>query len=54
MGGDARIGKSAVIKGNIQGNSVIIEGSVTGNVSAQDKIDMKSSARVSLGKQEPP
>lgn len=44
--GDAVIGKTAVIKGNIHGNSVVVEGSITGNITAQDKIDMKSSARV--------
>ncbi len=44
--GDATVGKTAVIKGNIQGNSVIVEGSINGNITAQDKIDMKSSARV--------
>ena len=46
VSGDATIGKTAVIKGNVHGNSVIVEGSVNGNITAQDKIDMKSSARV--------
>lgn len=44
--GDAVIGKSAAIKGNLSVNSVVIEGNIQGNVSAQDKIDMKASARV--------
>ena len=45
-GGDAVIGKSAQIKGNIAVNSAIIEGAVNGNITAKDRIEMKSSARV--------
>ena len=45
-GGDAVIGKSAQIKGNLVVNSVSIEGTVHGNVTAKDRIEMKSSARV--------
>ena len=45
-GGDAVIGKSAQIKGNIVVSSVSIEGSVQGNVTAKDRIEMKSTARV--------
>ncbi|MBN1269280.1 MAG: polymer-forming cytoskeletal protein [Kiritimatiellae bacterium] len=45
-GGDATIGKSANIKGNLNVNSVTIAGTVNGNVSAKDRIEMKSSARV--------
>jgi cytoskeletal protein CcmA (bactofilin family) len=44
--GDAVIGKSAQIKGNIVVTSATIEGAVQGNVSAKDRIEMKSSARV--------
>ncbi|HMP71874.1 MAG TPA: polymer-forming cytoskeletal protein [Kiritimatiellia bacterium] len=43
---DAVIGKSAVVKGNIQVNSVVIEGTINGNVTAKDKIDMKSTAKI--------
>jgi cytoskeletal protein CcmA (bactofilin family) len=43
---DAIIGKSAVIKGNLSVNSIIIEGSIEGNITAKDKIDMKSTAKV--------
>jgi len=43
---DAIIGKSAVIKGNLQVNSVVIEGLIQGNVVAKDKIEMKSTAKV--------
>ena len=45
-GGDAVIGKSAAIKGNLTVNSVSIAGSITGNVTARDRIEMKASARV--------
>ena len=44
--GDAIIGKSAQIKGNIMVNSATIEGNVQGNITAKDRIEMKSSARV--------
>ncbi|MBP7829572.1 MAG: polymer-forming cytoskeletal protein [Kiritimatiellae bacterium] len=45
-GGDAVIGKSATIKGNLTVNAVSIAGAITGNVTARDRIEMKSSARV--------
>ena len=44
--GDAVVGKTATIKGNLSVNSVVVEGNVQGNIAAQDKIDMKASARV--------
>jgi cytoskeletal protein CcmA (bactofilin family) len=44
--GDAIIGKSASIKGNLAVNSVTIEGQIHGNITAKDRIEMKSSARV--------
>ena len=44
--GDAVIGKSAQIKGNLNVTSISIEGTVNGNVLAKDRIEMKSSARV--------
>ena len=44
--GDAVIGKSATIKGNLAVNSATVEGTIQGNVTAQDRIEMKSSARV--------
>lgn len=46
VSGDVVVGKSANIKGNLHVNSAIVEGSVSGNINAQDKIDMKASARV--------
>lgn len=44
--GDATIGKSAQIKGNLNVNSISIAGNLTGNISAKDRIEMKSSAKV--------
>lgn len=44
--GDASVGKSATIKGNLTVNSAVIEGAVNGNISAKDKIEMKATARV--------
>jgi cytoskeletal protein CcmA (bactofilin family) len=44
--GDAVIGKTAVIKGNIAVNGVVVEGTVNGNIVAKDRIEMKSTARV--------
>ena len=44
--GDAVVGKSATIKGNLAVNSATIEGTIQGNVTAKDRIEMKSSARV--------
>lgn len=44
--GDAIIGKSAMIKGNLIVNSISVEGAVNGNITAKDRIEMKSSARV--------
>ena|SRR5919198_742633 len=45
-GGDAVIGKSANIKGNLAVSSATIEGTIHGNITAKDRIEMKSSARV--------
>jgi cytoskeletal protein CcmA (bactofilin family) len=44
--GDTVIGKSATIKGNLAVSSATIEGTIHGNVVAKDRIEMKSSARV--------
>jgi cytoskeletal protein CcmA (bactofilin family) len=44
--GDAVIGQTAQIKGNIVVNSATVEGAVNGNITAKDRIEMKSSARV--------
>jgi len=44
--GDAVIGQSAQIKGNIVVSSATIEGTIQGNITAKDRIEMKSTARV--------
>ena len=44
--GDATIGKSATIKGNLAVSSATVEGTIHGNIVAKDRIEMKSSARV--------
>jgi cytoskeletal protein CcmA (bactofilin family) len=43
---DVTIGKSAVTKGNISANSVIVAGQVTGNIMAKDRIELKAAARI--------
>lgn len=43
---DAIIGKSATIKGNLVVNSIVVEGAITGNVTARDRIELKASARM--------
>jgi cytoskeletal protein CcmA (bactofilin family) len=40
--GTLNLGDNAVIKGNINVNSVIVRGKVTGNVVAREKIDIKA------------
>jgi len=45
-GGDAIIGKSAQIKGSLLVNSITVSGTVNGNITAKDRIEMKSTARV--------
>ncbi len=45
-GGDLVVGKTAVIQGNMEVNSISIAGALTGNVTARDRIEMKSTARV--------
>jgi len=44
--GDVTIGKDADIKGNISANAVAMSGSIKGNISAKDRIQMLSTARV--------
>ena len=43
-GGNAILGKSAQVKGNITATSVSIEGKISGNILAKDKIEMKATA----------
>lgn len=44
--GNAVIGKSATVKGNISANSTTVFGQVNGNITAKDKIELKSSSRI--------
>ena len=43
---DATIGNKAVVKGNLTVNSISVAGQVNGNITARDRIEMKSTARV--------
>ena len=43
---DADIGETANIKGNVSVSSVIVNGQISGNVMAKDKIELKAAARV--------
>jgi cytoskeletal protein CcmA (bactofilin family) len=36
------LGDNAIVKGNINVNSVVVRGKINGNVTAKDKIDIKS------------
>ncbi|HEV7924727.1 MAG TPA: polymer-forming cytoskeletal protein [Verrucomicrobiae bacterium] len=40
--GTLNLGDNAVIKGNIAANSVLVRGKVNGNVTAKEKIDIKT------------
>ncbi len=40
--GTLHLGDSAVINGNISAQSVVVRGKITGNISAKEKIDIKS------------
>jgi cytoskeletal protein CcmA (bactofilin family) len=44
--GDATIGESAQIKGNVHGGSLSISGNIVGNVIAKDRIEMLATARI--------
>ena len=45
-GGNAVIGQSAAIKGNISATSTTIQGQINGNVSVKDRIELKATARI--------
>ncbi len=44
--GSLQLGDNAVIKGNISVNSVVMRGKITANVTAREKIDIKSKAEL--------
>ena len=45
-GGDVILGKGSVIKGDLTINSISVAGTVNGNITARDRIELKSSAQV--------
>ena len=45
-GRDIALGKVGAIKGSISVSSMIIEGSVDGNITARDRIELKATARI--------
>jgi len=44
--GNALLGSTAVVKGNISVNSVMVQGHINGNITAKDQVELKSTARV--------
>ena len=40
--GDQNLGDSAIINGNINAQSVVVRGKITGNIVAKDKIEIKT------------
>jgi cytoskeletal protein CcmA (bactofilin family) len=44
--GTLHLGDSAIINGNINAGTVIVRGKITGNITAKDKIDIKSKAEL--------
>lgn len=44
--GDAVIGNSASINGNMTVNSVVVSGRINGNITAKDRIELKATARI--------
>lgn len=44
--GTLNLGDSAVINGNIDAQTVVVRGKVTGNITAKDKIDIKAKAEL--------
>jgi len=40
--GTLNLGDEAVVKGNINVNTVVVRGKINGNVTAKDRVDMKS------------
>jgi|YNPNPStandDraft_1061719.scaffolds.fasta_scaffold81022_2 cytoskeletal protein CcmA (bactofilin family) len=43
---DAVVGKTASVKGNIHATSVVVEGTVTGNLVARERVELKATARL--------
>lgn len=44
--GDVILGKSGSVKGNLNVNSISVSGTIQGNITAKDRIELKSTARL--------
>jgi cytoskeletal protein CcmA (bactofilin family) len=44
--GTLNLGDNAVVKGNITANSVVVRGKVNGNITAKEKIDIKTTTEL--------
>ncbi len=44
--GDVILGKSGSVKGNLNVNSISVAGTIQGNITAKDRIELKSTARL--------
>jgi cytoskeletal protein CcmA (bactofilin family) len=44
--GDVILGKSGTVKGNLNVNSISVSGTIVGNITAKDRIELKSTARL--------
>ena len=44
--GDVILGKSGTVKGNLNVNSISVAGTIVGNITAKDRIELKSTARL--------
>lgn len=44
--GDVLLGKSGTVKGNLNVNSISMSGTIQGNITAKDRIELKSTARL--------
>lgn len=44
--GDVLVEKTSAVKGNMAGNSIVVNGLIKGNISAKDRIELKGNAKV--------
>ena len=44
--GDVMVEKTSAVKGNLSGNSIVVNGLIKGNISAKDRIELKGNAKV--------
>ncbi|MBI5685686.1 MAG: polymer-forming cytoskeletal protein [Verrucomicrobia bacterium] len=45
-GHDVAVGKTGSVKGNTTVNSIVVEGTIEGNITARERIELKSSTRM--------